>query len=76
MKRGNIISLMTWMIGIALLVLIVAYLAGIFRTKVEPGKLPSPKTRPPSSKRSRPCAPRMKRWSKRLRERFPHCVSP
>ncbi len=37
--RKLLISLMTWIIGIALLVLIVAYLAGVFRTKVEPGKV-------------------------------------
>jgi RND family efflux transporter MFP subunit len=43
MKMGKmILSLLTWFIGIALLVLIVAYLAGVFRTKVQPGKLPAP----------------------------------
>lgn len=43
MKMGKmIVSLLTWFIGIALLALIVAYLAGVFRTKVQPGKLPAP----------------------------------
>ena len=51
MKHGNIIfSLMTWLIGIALLVLIVAYLAGVFRTKVQPGKLPASATEAPAPK--------------------------
>ena len=53
MKRGNIvIGLLTWIIGIALLVLIVAYLAGAFRTKVEPGKVAEPQTQAPSFKRT------------------------
>ena len=48
MKHGKIFfSLMTWVIGIALLVLIVAYLAGVFRTKTQPGKVAEPEAQAP-----------------------------
>ena len=48
MKRGKVIlSILTWVIGIALLVLIVAYLAGAFRTKTQPAVLAAPESQAP-----------------------------
>ncbi|HNY28718.1 MAG TPA: efflux RND transporter periplasmic adaptor subunit [Candidatus Sumerlaeota bacterium] len=42
MNRKTLFSLFTWVVGLALLALIIAYLAGVFRQKVEPGKLTEP----------------------------------
>ena len=48
-KKGNIIlRLLTWVVGLALLVLIIAYLAGVFRPKVEPGKVAEPEAAAPA----------------------------
>ncbi len=48
MNRKTFISLFTWVVGLALLGLIIAYLAGVFRQKVEPSKLTEPETTAPT----------------------------
>lgn len=54
MNRHLAWNVFTWIVGIALLTLIVAYLAGAFRDKVEPAKLPSPESSAPSLTRFEP----------------------
>jgi RND family efflux transporter MFP subunit len=48
MNRKILFSLFTWVVGLALLALIIAYLAGVFRDKVEPAHLAEPESPAPA----------------------------
>ncbi len=46
--RGSVITkLLLWVVGIALMALVLAWLAGAFKSKVEPGVVQSPEVAAP-----------------------------